>query len=69
MTNRERYILRVNELDLMMQIQENLKYYDTGCPIFIISRTDDEYGKRCRKHEWNCEKCCQEWLNEEVQKR
>lgn len=55
MTNREKYFLRRDEYDIMMQISEN-----TGeCPIDIITGQPHD----CKGRE--CDQCVQDWLNEE----
>lgn len=72
MTNREKFITKCNEYDLMMQVAKGLDliYEDTMfpryCPIYTISgklpdRKDCFYGG------WNekCGNCIQRWLNEE----
>lgn len=59
MTNRERYITKRNEYDLMMTIANSQPY----CPIDIISgeivdcENDLPFG--------DCKDCIQKWLNEE----
>lgn len=67
MTNREKYITKRDEYDLMMTIAENIQGIGTFCPIKAIG------GKRppC-KHVTqsflmmrDCDKCVQEFLNEE----
>ena len=66
MRNRDRYILKVNELDLMMRVKDNLAYCDE-CPIYAIAG-QQRYGQRverCEKYHKQCQECCQEWLNEE----
>ena len=66
MTNREKYITKRDEYDLMMTIAENIQGIGTFCPIKAIG------GKRppC-KHVTqsflmmrDCETCVQRWLNE-----
>ncbi len=63
MTNRERYILQVNEYDLLIKLQEGLSRSDSYCILDLIT------GKyeRC-PHDINCEKCIQIWLNAEEDK-
>lgn len=67
MTNRERYITKRNEYDLMMTIAENIQELGTFCPIKAISGkaraciiTDSKPPMR------DCERCIQKFLNEEV---
>mgnify|MGYP006864460440 CR=1 FL=1 len=68
MTNREKYITKRNEYDLMMTIAENIQGIGTFCPIKAIG------GKRppC-KHDTqsflmmrDCKTCVQKFLNEEA---
>ncbi len=60
MTNRERYITKRNEYDLMMTIAET----QTCCPIDVIGgsyvecENDLPFG--------SCKDCIQKWLNKEV---
>ena len=63
MTNRDRYILKVNEYDLMMKISENAHI----CPIHAIKGlSPEEKIQRCYKYmKDGCDKCIQSWLNEE----
>ena len=63
MSNRDKYLLKVNEFDLMDKIKEN-----TGmCPIHAIKKLSrEEKIMRCYKYVHDgCEKCVQDWLNEE----
>lgn len=61
MTNRERYILRVNEYDMLVKIQAVM----AGCVIEAL--TAKEYkcpdDKVCMLS--TCEECIQKFLNEE----
>ena len=68
MTNREKYFLKRDEYDTMMEIAKNIQGLGTFCPIKAIS------GKRppC-KHVTpsflmikDCKDCIQKWLNEEA---
>jgi hypothetical protein len=68
MTNREKYITKRDEYDLMMTIAENIQELGTFCPITAVG------GKRppckCKPDTQSslilrdCETCCQDWLNE-----
>lgn len=61
MTNREKYIIKRNEYDLLMTIAETVDR-DT-CPIEVIG------GDSCRETSLNCDDCSdciQQWLNEEA---
>lgn len=59
MKNRDRFILKVNEYDLMMKILASTN----KCPIKAI--TNDMHYNRCPKYNTNCSECIQAWLNEE----
>lgn len=65
MKNRDRYILKVNEYDTLMKIQENI--IDGGCRCIIDALTGDIYlgesDKMCVLG--TCKECIQKWLNEE----
>ena len=66
MKNRDRYILRRNEYDLMLEIEKN-----TGiCPIRAVAGiSHDEKVIRCINYAPDsCEVCVAEWLNEECGK-
>lgn len=68
MTNRDRYILKVNEYDMLMQFQRNI--FDSGCSCVIDGLTGEF---RACSQEWDsaktklevCSKCIQDFLNEE----
>ncbi len=63
MKNRDRYILKVNEYDLMMNILKNINH-GTHCPIKAVS---GEYNYNdCLKHSYQCWECVQAWLNKEA---
>lgn len=69
MTNRERYILRQNEYDLLIGLQAAI---GSGlCQCVIEALTAKEYpcpdDKVCMLS--TCEKCIQEWLNKESERR
>lgn len=65
MTNRERYILRVNEYDMLVKIQAVM----AGCVIEAL--TAKEYtcpdDKCCMLS--TCMECIQKWLNEESERK
>lgn len=65
MKNRDRYILKVNEHDMLMKIQANI--IDGDCCCIIDALTGDIYpsedGKRCTLDA--CKECIQKWLNKE----
>ena len=65
MTNRDRYILKANEYDMLVKIQANIIGGDCRC--IIDALTEDTYlgedGKMCTFD--TCKECIQKWLNEE----
>lgn len=73
MTNREKYITKRDEYDLMMTIAENIQELGTFCPITAVG------GKRppckckhiaqCSLMMRDCETCVQKFLNEEYTER
>lgn len=66
MKNRDKYVLKVNEYDLLMKILTNIQFTDIKCPIFVVTGKYGEYSGRCNKYTYQCDKCCQSWLNEEA---
>lgn len=58
MTNRDKYLLRKNEYDVLCGIQKVLL---EGCVCIIDALTCGMYP--CSH---NCEECIQEWLNKEA---
>lgn len=69
MTNRERYILRGNEYDLLIGLQAAI---GSGlCQCVIEALTAKEYpcpdDKVCMLS--TCEACIQEWLNKESERK
>lgn len=58
--NRDKYILKVNEYDLMMKILNSYR----NCPIRAV--TGEMHYDRCPKYNTNCSECVQKWLNEEA---
>ena len=63
MTNREKYITKRDEYDLMMAIKANIEH-GHHCPIKAVSG-QYEYSM-CLKYSYICSSCCQDWLNEEA---
>lgn len=63
MTNREKYITKRDEYDLMMAIKANIEH-GHHCPIKLISGQYDY--SRCKKYRYVCGQCIQKWLNEEA---
>lgn len=68
MTNRERYITKRNQYDLMLTIAENISGIDTFCAIRAVcgrkrpcEYTQSKNGTLMR----DCPSCIQKWLNEE----
>ena len=68
MKNRDKYLLKRNEYDILMQFQRNI--FNGGCGCVIDGLTGE--FRDCPK-EWRdaktkidvCSKCIQDWLNEE----
>lgn len=63
MTNRERYILQVNEYDLLIRLQEGLDRNDSYCILDLITGSCI-----CCSENTNCKDCIQNWLNAEENK-
>ena len=68
MTNREHYITKRNEYDLMLTIADNISGIGTFCAIRAVcgrkrpcEYTQSKNGILMR----NCRSCIQKWLNEE----
>lgn len=71
MKNRDRYILKVNEYDMLLQFQHNIM--DCGCTCVLDGLTGEvhncpyemrfTYGEQARLD--LCSKCIQDFLNEE----
>lgn len=60
--NRER-IMNQSLYDLLCMMNANIRTYPSGLCI-MDALGDKERDRRCMKHDANCEKCLQEWLNE-----
>lgn len=60
MTNREKYITKRDEYDLMMSLVSHFI-----CPIKAISEHKPPH-QNCIGDEEECSKCIERWLNEEV---
>ena len=75
MTNRERYILRQNEYDLLLTMQSNIVRNGSTCVLDMLTDSMIPCPKEmCGKVGSRsviavCSECIQRWLNEEVQKR
>ena len=73
MKNRDYYILKKNEYDLLSLIQSNILSSgvpDTCCVIELLGVPDKVLTKICADnmaHEHNCYKCIEKWLNMEVE--
>lgn len=71
MTNRERYILRQNEYDLLLTMQSNIVRNGSICVLDMLTDSmipcpKEMCGKVGSKSVIAvCSKCIQEWLNEE----
>ena len=64
MTNREKYFLKRDPYDLLMDMW--LRIY---CPVEIISGKKPECPPDARYASSGCGKCIQEWLNEESEQQ
>ena len=72
MTNRERYIMNVNEYDMLMKMQTNLIKgcrcvldVITGTTVLCPAEAHGKVGEQSRLAV--CDKCIQKWLNSEYQ--
>lgn len=63
MTNRERYITKKSEYDLMLNIMHNT----SGCPIEAIGAVPID-THTCI-HTPDCKSCIQNWLNKKEEER
>lgn len=62
MTNRQKYITKKNEHDMMMDIRKHTDH----CPIHAISGeaiVHKKYGVGCIAETKNCSSCIDSWLN------
>lgn len=72
MTNRDKYIIKRNEHDMLMHIYDRTR--GNLCPLYIISdMTTAEHVARCHRypdandcHRCGCAECVQDWLNKEA---
>lgn len=60
MTNREKYITKRDEYDLMMAIKEKA----LRCPIIAVGGSTPKIY--CDWYGYNCSECIQKWLNQEA---
>ena len=76
MKNRDRYVLKVNEYDMLLRIHTSL-YDNYNCVIEMLEgdykyfKEEDGDLERCRtseerKDKISCDECIQAWLNKEV---
>ena len=67
MKNRDRYILKQNEYDMLIKIQSTM--WAEGLCVIDALTGEYQYGEkkeRCLASiDCNCESCIQKWLNEE----
>ena len=63
MTNRDKYIIKRNECDMMFQIIEGCQQ-DHPCAVKMISGKID--FDDCIRHAFDCKACVREWLNREA---
>lgn len=72
MTNRDRYILKANEHDILLKIQCSIYAGYNACAIDLVSGNlhmcpDEMKGKyEIDDRLVVCSKCIQKWLNEEI---
>ena len=72
MTNREKYITKHNEYDMLMGIYDRTK--GRICPLYAISDMKTaEHSARCHQYRdasddrrRGCAECVQDWLNREA---
>ena len=62
MKNRDHYILKVNEYDLLVKIQATMLSHNC-CVIDALTGISSPCDKCCMLS--TCESCIQKWLNEE----
>ena len=62
MKNRDRYILKWNEYDMLIKIQATMLSHDC-CVIDALTGINSPCDKCCMLS--TCEACIREWLNEE----
>lgn len=69
MTNREKYITKRDEYDLMMTIAENIQGIGTFCPITAIGgkRPPCKHVTQSFTMMRDCETCTQKFLNEQAE--
>lgn len=63
MKNRDKYIMRVNEYDMLCKIQATMLTYNC-CVIEALSGQSCPHDKECMYD--TCCECLQNWLNEEA---
>lgn len=61
MTNREKYITKRDEYDLMM-----MTMVKRGCPLTIVTGKFGDEIEQCKDCTEDCAECIQRWLNEEA---
>lgn len=64
MKNRERYILKRNEYDMLMDVQMALAHGER-CIIDAITGKERSCANYVKQDLRVCDKCIREWLNEE----
>ena len=64
MKNRDRYILKRNEYDMLMEIQAALAHGEK-CVVDAITRKERDCANYIKQDLEVCSKCIQAWLNEE----
>ena len=66
MTNREKYILRRNELDMLTDIQLAMAHGEK-CVVDAITRKQRDCANYIKQDVKVCSRCIQNWLNEEAE--
>lgn len=65
MTNRQKYITRCNEFDMMLKIRKSTVCI---CPIRAV-KGEFPANNRCKASIEDCKTCIQKWLNNEEDKQ
>lgn len=66
MTNREKYILKCNELDMLTGIQLAMAHGEK-CVVDAITRKQRDCSNYIKQDAKVCSRCIQNWLNEEAE--
>ena len=63
MKNRDKYIVKCNEYDMMCRI---IKAMTNGVPCAIKGVSGKTDLNDCKKYDGDCRRCVKEWLNQEA---